>query len=332
MSPYVEINLKRAIEAGEVPGPRMHITGPRLSEGLYNYSPASAEDARRMVRYWAEEGATWIKAHGRISSANLGAAIDEAHRQGIKLTGHLCSVTYGEAIELGIDNLEHGLFVASDFHPDKKPDLCPPTQRQSLAQVDIRGEQVQSLIRRLVDSGVAVTSTLAVIEQMVPGRPVEDRVLDLDGSGGSRGLPGGATRRFKTRRPSRSCRRSGRGFSPSRKLRRRRRAAGGRCRSHRERGRPSRARGPAELRAVDRSGLHPLQAIQVMSANGARILGEYDRLGSISEGKLADMVVIRGDPITKPSDIRNVIIVFKDGVGYDSPKLLDSLRGVVGAR
>ena len=126
LSPYTEINLKKGIEAGELVGPRMHITGPRLSEGLRNYSPSSPEDARRMVRYWVEEGATWIKAHGRISRENLKAAIDEAHRQGIKFTGHLCSVTFGEAVELGIDNLEHGLLVASDFDPAKQPDVLPP--------------------------------------------------------------------------------------------------------------------------------------------------------------------------------------------------------------
>ena len=126
--------MKRAIEQGESPGPRMHITGPRLSEGIRNYSPTTSDDARRMVRYWAQEGATWIKAHARISREHLKAGIDEAHRLGIRFTGHLCSVTFREAVELGIDNLEHGLFVASDFAAGKPLDVCPATQQISIAR------------------------------------------------------------------------------------------------------------------------------------------------------------------------------------------------------
>ena len=57
-----------------------------------------------------------------------------------------------------------------------------------------------------------------------------------------------------------------------------------------------------------------------------------NQLGSIAPGKLADFVVIRGNPIATPGDIRNVTIVFKDGVGYDSPKLLASVKGLVGIR
>ncbi len=79
------------------------------------------------------------------------------------------------------------------------------------------------------------------------------------------------------------------------------------------------------------AGFSPVEAIQIMSANGARILG-MDDLGTIEPGKLADLVVIDGDPVGTPAEIRNVTIVFKDGVGYDSAKLIESVRGVVGIR
>src|SRR6267378_4411233 len=74
----------------------------------------SPEAARRFVAYWAAEGATWIKAYTDIRRAELGAAIQEAHKRGIKVTGHLCSVSFQEAVALGIDNLEHGMLTASD--------------------------------------------------------------------------------------------------------------------------------------------------------------------------------------------------------------------------
>jgi imidazolonepropionase-like amidohydrolase len=75
-----------------------------------------------------------------------------------------------------------------------------------------------------------------------------------------------------------------------------------------------------------------VEAIQIMTLNGAKVLGVDNRLGSVTAGKLADLVVIRGNPIATPAEIRNVTLVFKDGVGYDSPKLLESVNGLVGIR
>src|SRR5207237_6620272 len=65
-----------------------------------------------------------FKAYAHITRDELKAAIEEAHKRGLKVTGHLCSVTYKEAAELGIDNLEHGFFANTELDPDKKPDTC----------------------------------------------------------------------------------------------------------------------------------------------------------------------------------------------------------------
>ena len=75
----------------------------------------------------------WIKAYTDIRSSELKAAIDEAHKRGLKVTGHLCSVSFREAVALGIDNLEHGLFTATDFDPQHQPDLCPPNSTMRVA-------------------------------------------------------------------------------------------------------------------------------------------------------------------------------------------------------
>jgi imidazolonepropionase-like amidohydrolase len=75
-----------------------------------------------------------------------------------------------------------------------------------------------------------------------------------------------------------------------------------------------------------------LEAIQILTANGAKVLDAYDRFGSITAGKLADLVVIKGDPIARPAEIRNVTLVFREGVGYDSPKLIASVKGMAGLR
>ncbi len=333
MSPYIELNIKNSIESGQTPGPRMHVTGPRLSEGLANYSPTTEEQARRFVRYWAEEGATWIKAHARISRATLAAAIDEAHRQGIHFTGHVCSVTYSEAIDMGIDNLEHGVFVSSDFVPDKEPDVCPEDQRTSLVNLDVESPEAQALIQKAVDNGVAITSTLAVIEQLTPDRPVEDRVLEV--------MAPEVREAFLERHELLQMQsgtssilalvwRNALAFEKAFVD-----AGGVLVAGVDPTGNGGAIPGFGDQRNFEllvEAGLAPIQAIEVMTANGARVLGEYDEVGSISAGKRADVVVIRGDPISNPADIRNVTIVFKDGVGYDSAKLLEAVRGSVGAR
>src|SRR6058998_2529141 len=180
-APYAEINLKDQIDRGLTPGPRIHITAPYITGpqgggamAILN-SPAAAQ---RFVAYWAAEGATWIKAYTDIRRAELGAAIAEAHKQGIKVTGHLCSVSFQEAVALGIDNLEHGMLTASDFDPARQPDVCPVTLRGSLNQADPRGEVARATIRTLVQHKVSMTSTLAVYEPFVANRPTKDaRVL-----------------------------------------------------------------------------------------------------------------------------------------------------------
>src|SRR5262249_36598111 len=145
-NPYSDLEMKRAIDRGEVPGPRMHLTGPYITgadtRGVM-YNVATPEAARRVVAYWAEEGVEWFKAYTTISRAELAAAIDEAHKHGGKVTAHLCSVTAREAVGLGIDNLEHGFLVNTDYYPGKKPDECPSDNRVRLADVEINSEPVK---------------------------------------------------------------------------------------------------------------------------------------------------------------------------------------------
>ncbi len=330
-APYQELNLKRAIDAGDTPGPRIHFSGPRLREGMTHYSPESPEAARRLVRYWKEEGATTAKAHSQIKREYLGAAIDEAHRLGIPFTGHLCSVTLGEAVDLGIDALEHGLFPASDFVANKEPDVCPPNQLESLVNLDIRSSEVQALIRKIVDREVAIISTLSVLETLVPGRPVEDRVFEW--------MAPEVRELYRERvwaRDQRSDSASARAWWENvLAFEKAFVDAGGLLTAGPGAARMGASPGFADQRNLEllvEAGFSPVEAIQIMTFNSAKFLGVDDELGSISVGKLADIVVIDGDPIANPADIRNVKIVFKDGVGYNSAKLLEAARGLVGIR
>ena len=124
--PYVELNLKRSVDAGQVPGPEMHLTSPFMNGAMSGFLGDKvvhdSEDARRAVRYWAAEGFTSFKAYQLISKDALAAIIDEAHRLGFPVTAHLRSVTCREAVELGIDNLEHGFGPCTRLTKDDSRD------------------------------------------------------------------------------------------------------------------------------------------------------------------------------------------------------------------
>src|SRR6185503_7361015 len=109
----------------------------------------TAEEARRAVAYWGEEGATWIKVYASISHDQLAAIVDEAHKHGMKVTGHLCAVGYREAVALGIDHLEHSLFFNSEYDSTKKQDICPPNYRAAMVNLDVNGAQVQNTFKDL---------------------------------------------------------------------------------------------------------------------------------------------------------------------------------------
>ena len=334
-SPYSEITLKAAIDRGAALGPRMHITGPYLTGmggAAYMAQPPDPEAARRVVRYWAEEGATWFKGYAGIQRAELTAVIDEAHKLGLKVAGHLGVVTYAEAAEMGIDSLEHGLLASSDFDPTKEPDQRSRGGRNMLVDVDVRGPEAEALIRTLIGNGVAVTSTLAVIEQLAPGRPLERRTLDW--------MAPDVREAFEQRHQAlqESADRSPMGVVLQKVMEFEKRFVdmGGLLAAGVDpTGNGGAVPGFGDQRNFElliEAGFAPVEAIQILTYNGARVLEVDEDLGSVAVGKLADLIVIEGDLIENPETIREVRIVFKDGVGFDSAKVLESVKGLFGAR
>lgn len=334
MNGYSELNMKRAIDRGERAGPWIDATAPYL-EGpglglLQVHELTDAADARRLVDFWADNGATSLKAYMHITRDELKAAIAEGHKRGMKITGHLCSVTYREAADLGIDDLEHGFFASSDFVSDKKPDECPVGGRvqTSLAALDPSSDAVKSLIRHLVDHHVALTSTLTVFETFTPGQP-KPPGLDV--------LVPELREQFEQRYQATQRNANSPYALVFPKLRRLEvdfyRAGGLLLAGTDPTGGGGVIPGYSDQRAVEllvEGGLTPLEAIKVATLNGATYLGRADRVGSIAVGKQADLVVLNGDPATSVADIRKVDLVFKNGVGYDPAKLIESVRGKVG--
>src|SRR5271155_470262 len=163
LEPYTDLELKKQIDKGETPGPKMHVTGPYLegagSWALQMHQLTGPEDATKTVNYWLDEGVDNFKAYNFLTRAELGAAIKAAHSRGAKVTGHLCSIGFREAAALGIDDLEHGLLVDTEFFPEKKVGECPAPNaaEKALLNQDISGAPMQEMIRDLVAHHVAVT-------------------------------------------------------------------------------------------------------------------------------------------------------------------------------
>jgi len=338
IEPYTDLAVKKLIDSGVAPGPKIHITGPYL-EGTGAYTPnmhelTGPDDARRTVEYWADEGATSFKAYMHITRAELSAAIEAAHPRGLKVTGHLCSIGFREAAALGIDDLEHGLLVDTEFDPGKAPDVCPPQSEtaKALGSLDVESPAVRETIEDLVAHHVAVTSTLPVFETFVgPRPPLESSVLDALApelrsdylitrarlSGFDAATSPSAALLKKEMQFERDFVEAGglllAGLDPT--------GYGGVLPGFGDQ---------REVELLVEAGFTPVEAIEIATANGARFLGELNRIGTIAVGKSADLAVIHGNPAKHIADVEKVEIVFKDGVGYDSSKLIESVRGQVG--
>ena len=338
VEPNTDLNLKQEIDEGKIPGPHMDVTGPYLegkgSPFIQMHMLENADDARRTVAFWADRGVTSFKAYMFITRAELKAAIDEAHRRGLKVTGHLCAVTYREAAALGIDDLEHGFFVNTELDPGKTPDDCTKTDGEdTLAAMDPHGPLAKSLIADLVSHHVAVTSTLPVFEQRVPGHaPLWPRALAVMSPQAREAYL--YLRNLASNVPPDARQKRVMVFQHGLEMERAFVAAGGLLIAGLDpTGNGGVIPGFGDLREIEllvEAGFSPEQAVRIATLNGATYLGLQARIGSIAAGKDADLVVVKGDPSRTITDVENVELVFKDGVGYDSAALLQSVRGRYG--
>ena len=329
---YTDLRVAQHVEEGRIPGPHMDVTAPYLEgpNGFVRAMPqlATPEQARAHVSFWMDQGATSFKAYNLIDRATLRAAIETAHARGAKVTGHLCSITYREAADLGIDNLEHGFFAATDWVADKEPDVCPRGAGQTYLELDLESPAFTDLVDHLIDAGVALTSTLTVVERRASGREppplgaqeamlpqLHERVMASLGRGGEQGAA--LLERYMAMEKA---------FYD---------AGGFLVVGTDPTGAGDVVPGYANQRAVQllmEMGLTVEQAVEVATRSGARYLERDDEIGTVEAGKRADLVLMRGDPGLDPEALRRMTLVFKDGVGYDSVKLFESVKGWVGVR
>ncbi|HEY4951728.1 MAG TPA: amidohydrolase family protein [Candidatus Acidoferrales bacterium] len=342
MDPYGDLAVKANVDSGKILGPNFYLSTPYL-EGAPALIPQmhelkDADEARAFVRYWHSVGFTSVKAYVDVTPGELRAGIDEAHKLNMKVTGHICSVGYNEAAEMGIDNLEHGPFGAPDgeLYAKRQPGICGPDYfaevKDIVMNVEPDSPQLKQTIQNLVAHHVAITSTLAVLEGSL--RPPMDR-NGLMGRTRMLLVPE-AWSKVMTNRAGREAAESL--FVPllqkEMKFEREFVAAGGLLMAGCDpTGDGHTLAGLGDQRNIEllaEAGFSPAEAIHIATQNGATFLGESERIGTVAPGKQADLVLLNGDLAKDITTIEKPELVFKAGVGYDSNAIYQSLRGKVG--
>lgn len=338
IEPYSDIRIKKDINLGLIPGPFMELTAPYI-EGKTAVFPQmkenkTPEEAAAFVNYWAGQGFTSFKAYIGVDKPTLKAAIDAAHKNKLKITAHLDAVTYREAANMGIDNLEHGFIASTDFVFDKKENERPAAgiAIKSLGNLDVQTDSVKQFIQFLIDKKVGITSSLAVFEGATTTQPQpnEDAVNAMSPD----------TRDFYFKRliavkSAKALTDTDKAFAKAAKMEKLFYDMGGLLTVGTDpTGNGGTLAGYGNWRAiellVEADGFTPLEAIKIATQNGSVALGLDKTIGTIEAGKSADLLIIDGDPAKNISDIRKVLFVFKNGVGYNSKKLFESVKGKVG--
>lgn len=332
IEPQTDLAVQRLIGEGKLIGPNMDVTAPYIEEASLDIPALNTvkgpEDAAATTKYWADKGCTSFKMYMHATRADLAAVVAVAHPRNLKITGHLCSITYREAAEIGIDNLEHGFMASSDFVPNKAPDACDSGVRQSLLRLPQNSPEMKNLISFLVSKKVALTSTLPVFEpytgrEVVLGGGLESLIPQLQER---------ETTIWKQNQQRDTA--SLRLFKKEMAWEKQFYDAGGLLVSGTDpTGAGRTVAGYANRRQVEllvEGGFTAVQAIKISTLNGATYLGREKEIGTIEAGKRADLVLIDGDLEKDIQQVRRTEIVFKNGVGFDSVKLFDSMKGKVG--
>jgi imidazolonepropionase-like amidohydrolase len=315
-NPMYDLNLKRRIDKGLAVGPRMFVTGPMFNDSsggfLGDFIISNYTEARKATAFWADMGCTSFKVYSDISREALRGVIEEAHSRGLMVTGHLGKMSCTQAVNLGIDNIEHGFASCSSellFAFDSIWTIHQDDKRvQDLIDLLVK-KRVVLTVTPFSDSDFSDTTTLEYlsldekerIKEFIKNKPpfvpkeVNDRQLrpleKIYVKKGGHIVLGADAADF--------------GIIPG-------------FQNHNV------------LISMVKAGWSPLDVIKMATIDGARFLRVEGELGSIKVGKVADLIVVSGKPDQTIEDIKNVEIVFHNGIGYNSKLLRNRVKGLVG--
>ncbi|MDW3652784.1 MAG: amidohydrolase family protein [Bacteroidia bacterium] len=326
-----EIAIAQSIRKGEQAGPEIinsapYFTGPAGKPHFIRFTDEKM--VRDTIRYWADQGVKWLKVYRHTRPQDLAVIVDEAHKLGLKVAGHLCATTYTEAAEIGIDAIEHGFIESYDHAEGREAGICGDN-RDFRDLVDVESEEVKAVQQKMIRHGVALSSTLSLFEALGPNAEADPRELAV--------LSAGFLEVYQNRQKRKKAQGSDWWFKE---------AWFEKClqydiQYYRMGGLLVSGSDPEahilpgfgdqkNYEIFIRAGLQAEEALQIMCLNGAKLL-EREDLGSIEEGKVADIQLIDGDLEKNPRLIRKLEMVIRKGMAYDPEKLLNSLKGSLGS-
>ena len=315
-NPMYDLNLKRQIDNGQKIGPRMFITGPMFNDKsggfLGDFIVSTYEDGRKATAFWADQGCTSFKVYSDISKEALKGVIDEAHKRGLMVTGHLGKMSCTEAANLGIDNIEHSFGSCSS---DLKLSF------DTTWTVSPEQKAVKDLINLLIAKKVTLTAT-----------PFSDsdyqnvELLDYLSTDERKRIEG----YMKNPPPFIPKEINDKQLRPLEKLFIKN---GGKVvlgADAADGGLLPGFQNHNVLVSMVKAGWTPLEVLKMATIDGATFLKAQENLGSITIGKIADLIVVSGQPDQHIEHIKNIEVVFRSGIGYDSKALRQSVKGLVG--
>jgi imidazolonepropionase-like amidohydrolase len=321
---------RELIDKGEATGPRLFASGPYMGGFRCEYAIKTAADdcvgwpnditeaeIRAEVDYWADRGVISIKIK-QATPDETRILIDQAHRRGLTTAGHLYNyemkydVDAREAIRMGLDRLEHNITLGVGGPRSAEADEVIALLLEQRTYFDPNLQMYGGINLRKDLPGMVWTDEAQyftpyaqkLLEQRGPPPPESEpedfnqRLVELRkfyGAGGASLLIVGTDEPVYTSLLA--------GFAYHR-----------------------------ELMAMVHAGIAPADVLKAATINGARALGVADRLGSIEAGKLADLYVVRGNPLDDITTARNVGLVVRDGFVYHPAELLGRAVGKIGPR
>ena len=329
MDPELMGDLRRRINAGVEIGPRLHSSGPYFGSARpgWNRNLTDAQ-IRAEVDELASTGVRGFKAKG-ISTAHLRPLVDQAHRHGLTVTGHLgsgsgSSVNPRDAILIGIDRIEH--FLGGDAFPASRSAYA------SLVEFSVDSPEFDRIAQLFIQRGVFFDATLSAYgyygerEAQVFDYWVDERTFFTPWFQDD----------FAKREPRRVSEQFEQIYWVKRKTIKGFFDAGGAHLITLGTDHPSWGEFVSgfgvhrELHCLVLAGIPEAAALKIATINGARALGLGDKLGTIEPGKLADLVVVTGDPISDIRATRNTRLVMSAGRVHDAQALLASAKGKIG--
>jgi hypothetical protein len=328
MEPDSDLALRARIDSGRFTGPRLFLSGEYIDmePAMINWFDTSKtpEEARLKIDHWIGQGATSVKIYARMHGEILAAAIQHGHDHGVKVIAHVGAVSFREAIEMGIDELFHGVICCPETWPADMKAVDYKRIFEYVPTLNLAETDVPAMLRLAAEAGVIITPTTAVIQPLdLESRTQRDQKKFYAPDAYEKLVSGDQLPGFPDLTPlykkqiefihmayEVGCTLStGTDITNYLKL-------------------------PGfslydELEIFSLAGVPNMDILKAATYNGACAIGRSDLFGSLAPGKLADLVVLNEDPLVQISNTREVHRVIKSGVVYDPQTIYEPLIGKI---